>query len=210
MSDQDGGEHSSTFGGTGLFRDTGGQEADHAPDGETPRWRTGGEDHCHATGPPPTGYAKWTLRFAGPQGGGTGDSRFGELPNRASYAKKNGMTNRTIQYWVIPPEADAEFVAHMEDVLERLLPYDPEGSGAVHGRATGAIGRRSQAADRGDARRSSQACGLRVRTCGHREHLHVCRTARRVATGFGPRRTKVDWAIEMADLLEGRYADAKR
>lgn len=27
-------------------------------------------------------------------------------------------TKRAIQYWVIPPEADAEFVAHMEDVLD--------------------------------------------------------------------------------------------
>jgi hypothetical protein len=28
------------------------------------------------------------------------------------------MTKRKIQYWVIPPECDAEFVAHMEDVLD--------------------------------------------------------------------------------------------
>ena len=28
------------------------------------------------------------------------------------------MTNRKIEYWVIPPEADAEFVAQMEEVLE--------------------------------------------------------------------------------------------
>ena len=28
------------------------------------------------------------------------------------------MTNRNIEYWVIPPEADAEFVANMEEVLE--------------------------------------------------------------------------------------------
>ena len=28
------------------------------------------------------------------------------------------MTNRKIEYWVIPPEADGEFVAHMEEVLE--------------------------------------------------------------------------------------------
>ncbi len=37
------------------------------------------------------------------------------------------MTNRKIQYWVIPPEADAEFVANMEDVLETYSkPYNPE------------------------------------------------------------------------------------
>jgi excinuclease ABC subunit C len=29
------------------------------------------------------------------------------------------MTNRKIEYWVIPPKADAEFVASMEEVLER-------------------------------------------------------------------------------------------
>ena len=28
------------------------------------------------------------------------------------------MTKRKIAYWVIPPEADGEFVAAMEDVLE--------------------------------------------------------------------------------------------
>ena len=27
------------------------------------------------------------------------------------------MTNRKIEYWVIPPDADGEFVAHMEKDL---------------------------------------------------------------------------------------------
>lgn len=36
------------------------------------------------------------------------------------------MTKRKIQYWVIPPEADAEFVAQMEEVLDVYArPYDP-------------------------------------------------------------------------------------
>ena len=36
------------------------------------------------------------------------------------------MTRRKIEYWVIPPEADAEFVAHMEQVLDIYArPYDP-------------------------------------------------------------------------------------
>jgi hypothetical protein len=35
------------------------------------------------------------------------------------------MTNRKIEYWVIPPEADGEFVAHMEEVLETYAhPYN--------------------------------------------------------------------------------------
>ena len=35
------------------------------------------------------------------------------------------MTKRKIEYWVIPPEADGEFVAHMEKVLDTdEKPYD--------------------------------------------------------------------------------------
>jgi len=35
------------------------------------------------------------------------------------------MTKRKIEYWVIPPEADAEFVASMEEVLETYeKPYN--------------------------------------------------------------------------------------
>ena len=37
------------------------------------------------------------------------------------------MTKRKIEYWVIPPEQDAEFVACMEEVLETYAKaYDPE------------------------------------------------------------------------------------
>ena len=36
------------------------------------------------------------------------------------------MTKQNIEYWVIPPECDAEFVAHMENVLETYeKPYNP-------------------------------------------------------------------------------------
>ncbi len=36
------------------------------------------------------------------------------------------MTNRKIEYWVIPPDADGEFVAPMEEVLDTYgQPYDP-------------------------------------------------------------------------------------
>jgi hypothetical protein len=36
------------------------------------------------------------------------------------------MTKRQIEYWVIPPDANAEFVANMEEVLETYAkPYDP-------------------------------------------------------------------------------------
>ena len=35
------------------------------------------------------------------------------------------MTKKKIEYWVIPPESDAEFVASMEDVLATYaMPYN--------------------------------------------------------------------------------------
>ena len=35
------------------------------------------------------------------------------------------MTKRKIQYWVIPPESDSEFVASMEDILDLYsMPYN--------------------------------------------------------------------------------------
>ncbi len=37
------------------------------------------------------------------------------------------MTKRMIEYWVIPPEQNAEFVACMEEVLETYeKTYDPQ------------------------------------------------------------------------------------
>src|SRR3954467_13423824 len=37
------------------------------------------------------------------------------------------MTKRKIEYWVIPPDQDAEFVADMENVLETYAQaYDPQ------------------------------------------------------------------------------------
>src|SRR5499433_1995120 len=39
-------------------------------------------------------------------------------------AQKTGMTKRKIEYWVIPPEQDAEFVACMEEVLETSAQAD--------------------------------------------------------------------------------------
>ena len=37
------------------------------------------------------------------------------------------MTRRKVQYWVIPPEANSEFVACMENVLDTYAqPYDAD------------------------------------------------------------------------------------
>jgi hypothetical protein len=55
----------------------------------------------------------------GTKGCAVGDRTDGQLPNDPADAKKNKMnTKRHLEYWVIPPKANAEFTAHMEDVLD--------------------------------------------------------------------------------------------
>ena len=70
------------------------------------------------------------------------------------------MTRRKIEYWVIPPDHDAEFVADMENVLETYAEaYDPEATGDLHGRATGAVAEGDEGADRRDES-ACEACRL--------------------------------------------------
>ena len=58
--------------------------------------------------------------------GGIGGGRYDQRPDGAPHAKKNGIRPHLQKRWVIPPEADAEFVACMEDVLDVYeRPYDP-------------------------------------------------------------------------------------
>ena len=77
-------------------------------------------------GHPPAGYGRWTLRLLADELVTLDVVGLDQPRNRASDAKKNGMTKRMIEYWVIPPEADAEFVANMEEVLETYAKaYDP-------------------------------------------------------------------------------------
>jgi hypothetical protein len=121
------------------------------------------------------------------------------------------MTNRKIEYWVIPPEADAEFAASMEEVLETYaLPYDPAcpvlcmdeqpvqllketrtpvPATATHGRRVDYEYERAGTAN---------IFMFTEPLAGWRE-VAVRQT-----------KTKLDWAQEMARLLEGRYAHCEK
>jgi hypothetical protein len=121
------------------------------------------------------------------------------------------MTNRKIQYWVIPPEADAEFVAHMEEVLETYgKPYNPaipvlcmdEQPVQLIKETRQPIAATAEHPRRVDyeyERAGTASIFMFTEPLsGWREA-----TAR-------PSKTKVDWAIEMARLLEGRYARCEK
>jgi hypothetical protein len=121
------------------------------------------------------------------------------------------MTRRKIQYWVIPPEQDAEFVANMEDVLETYAkPYDAAFPVICMDEQPVQLTKETREpipATKGtplrvdyEYERAGTAC-IFVFT----EPLIGWRkiTARQ-------RRTKVDWALEMENLLTTRHRDVEK
>ena len=108
---------------------------------------------------------------------------------------------------MIPPEADAEFAAGMEDVLETYaLPYDADNPVVCMDEQPVQLVR--------ETRRPVEATADRPR----RVDYEYERAGTASVFMFGEplagwrrttareRRTKADWALEMAELMEGRYA----
>jgi hypothetical protein len=125
--------------------------------------------------------------------------------------KKNGMTKRKIQYWVIPPEADCEFVANMEHVLDTYaLPYDEsvpivcmdEQPIQLLKETQQPIAPTEQHAQRVDYEyeRAGTACLFMF--------AEPLGGWRRVTVR--EQRTKIDWAFEVEELLRTKYAHAKK
>lgn len=121
------------------------------------------------------------------------------------------MSNRKIAYWVIPPEADGEFVAHMEAVLdvyaraynadcpvicmdEQPIQLQQEITKPIAATAT-----HPKRIDYEYERAGTASIFMFT------EPLNGWRQATVRA-----QRTKVDWAVEVAALLEGRYAECEQ
>jgi len=121
------------------------------------------------------------------------------------------MTKRKIQYWVIPPEASSEFVACMEEVLETYAqPYDPWFP---------VVGMDEQAVQLLQETRVPIAATTRhprrvdyeYERAGTASLFMFCEPLagwRHVTVR--EQRTKVDWAIELEELLRTRYAQAEK
>lgn len=121
------------------------------------------------------------------------------------------MTKRKIEYWVIPPKADGEFVANMEEVLETYeKPYDPASPLLCMDEQPVQLVkeiRKPIKATKKHAKRVDYEYE-RAGTANifmFTEPLSGWREATARVT-----KTKVDWAIEMARLLEGRYAQCEK
>lgn len=121
------------------------------------------------------------------------------------------MNNRNIQYWVIPPESDGEFVANMEDVLETYaIPYHSavpvicmdEQPVQLIQEVKVPIPATKDHPKRVDY--EYERAGV-ANIFMFAEPLNGWREVR-----VRERKTKIDWATEMARLLEGRYADCDK
>lgn len=121
------------------------------------------------------------------------------------------MTKRKIEYWVIPPDADGEFVAHMEEVLETYeKAYAPD--------------RPVLCMDEQPVQLIGETRVPIPATPAHPERVDYEYERKGTASIFmfaeplsgfrqataRPRRTKDDWAQEVAHLLDTRYAGVDR
>jgi len=120
-------------------------------------------------------------------------------------------TKRNLEYWVIPPEANGEFVAHMEDVLEVYSrPYEPHVPVLCM--------------DEQPVQLVEEARQPIAATADHPKRVDYEYKRAGVANIFmfaeplacwrevsvRAQKTKADWALEMGALLEGRYADCEK
>jgi len=121
------------------------------------------------------------------------------------------MTNKKIEYWVIPPESDAEFVASMEDVLATyVMPYNktipvicmdeqPVQLLKETRQTIPATINHPQRVDYEYERAGTASIFMFT------EPLSGWR-----AVNVRPQRKKIDWALEIEELLRTKYEKAEK
>jgi DDE superfamily endonuclease len=121
------------------------------------------------------------------------------------------MTNRKIEYWVIPPDADAEFVAQMEEVLDVYArPYDPDCPVICMDEQPVQLHKETRTPIEATAKHPKRVDYEYERAGTASIFMFTEPLAGWRETTARQRRTKTDWATEVARLLEGRYADCKQ
>ena len=117
------------------------------------------------------------------------------------------MTKRKIEYWGIPPEQDAAFVACMEDVLETYAQaYDPQYPVLCMDEQPVQLLKETRVPIAATTKH-----GRRVDYEYERNGTASIFMFAEPLSGFRQatarvRRTKADWAIEVAQMLDTRYA----
>ena len=117
------------------------------------------------------------------------------------------MTNRKIEYWVIPPEADGEFVANMEEVLETYeKPYDSACPVICMDEQPVQLLKETRTPIPATAEHGQRVDYEYERAGTANIFMFTEPLAGWREVAVREKKTKIDWATEMARLLEGRYA----
>ena len=121
------------------------------------------------------------------------------------------MTRRKIEYWVIPPEADGEFAANMEEVLETYAqPYDSKHPVLCMDEQPIQLLKETRAPIAATLKHPRRV-DYEYERAGTASIFMFCEplSGWRQAT-VRQRRTKIDWAQEVQELLRTRYASAQK
>lgn len=121
------------------------------------------------------------------------------------------MTNRKIEYWVIPPKADCEFVAQMEEVLETYAkPYDPACPVLCMDEQPVQLLEETRTPIPATARHGKRVDYEYERAGTANIFMFTEPLAGWREVAVRETKTKLDWATEMARLLDGRYAKSRK
>jgi hypothetical protein len=121
------------------------------------------------------------------------------------------MTNRKIEYWVIPPEADAEFVAGMEEVLDTYaMAYDPACPVLCMDEQPVQLFNETRTPIPGTAKHAKRVDYEYERAGTANIFMFTEPLAGWREVSVRSTKTKVDWATEIAALVEGRYANCNK
>lgn len=121
------------------------------------------------------------------------------------------MTRRKIQYWVIPPKEDGEFAACMEDVLETYaVPYDARFPVLCMDEQPVQLLKETRESIPASVRHAKRV-DYEYERAGTACVFMFCEPLRGWRqVSIRKQRTKIDWALEMEQLLRTRYAEAQK
>ncbi len=120
-------------------------------------------------------------------------------------------TRQSLEYWVIPPDADAEFVAQMEEVLDTYeQAYDPDYPVVCMDEQPVQLIKETRTPIEASLSHPKRV-DYEYERAGTASIFMFCEPLAgwRQATAR-PQRTKVDWAQEVAHWLDTRYAHCKQ
>ena len=182
-------------------------------DREAVQWRPGGPRDCHASRVAAERVRQLDAAAAGPQGRGVGNCGFHQLRNRPAHAKKNGMTNRKNRILghsarKQTPNSRRTWKTCWKPTKNRMI---------RNARCCAWTSSQCNCS----RRLGSSHCG-HERTCANGSITNTSGRARQTSS-CSPnrwpdgvrrrserRKRKVDWAVEMARLLEGRYRECEK